>query len=126
MFIRSYVKDTTDFIKKLEAIGTLPPNCLLVTLNVTSLYTNIPNKEGLDAAKRLLSRYRPEQNLKPSNQTIIELLEMVLSMNNFTFNGDHYIQVGGTAMGTKAAPGFAIVLWETLRNNLSIPMKNNH
>ena len=32
---------------------------------------------------------------------------MVLSMNNFTFNGDHYIQVGGTAMGTKVAPGFA-------------------
>jgi len=28
-------------------------------------------------------------------------------MNNFTFNGDNYIQVGGTAMGTKAAPGFA-------------------
>ena len=28
-------------------------------------------------------------------------------MNNFTFNGDHYIQVGGTAMGTKVAPGFA-------------------
>jgi len=39
--------------------------------------------------------------------SIIELLEMVLSMNNFTFNRDHYIQVGGTAMGTKAAPCFA-------------------
>ena len=107
MFIKSYIKDTTDFIKKLATIGILPPNCHLVTLDVTSLYTNIPNKEGIDAAKRLLSRYRPEPDLKPKNQTIIELLEMVLSMNNFTFNGDNYIQVGGTAMGTKAAPGFA-------------------
>ena len=105
--IRSYVKDTTDFIKKLGAIGPLPPNCYLVTLDVTSLYTNIPNKEGIDAATRLLSKYRPEPDLKPKNSTIIKLLEMVLSMNNFTFNGDNYIQVGGTAMGTKAAPGFA-------------------
>ena len=46
-------------------------------------------------------------NIKPTNKTLIELLEMVLTMNNFTFNGDHYIQVGGTAMGTKVAPGFA-------------------
>jgi len=105
--IRSYVRDTTDFIQKLRAIGPLPANCYLVTLDVTSLYTNIPNKEGLEAAWRLLEKYRPEPNIKPKNETLIELLEMVLTMNNFTFNGDHYIQVGGTAMGTKAAPGFA-------------------
>jgi hypothetical protein len=28
-------------------------------------------------------------------------------MNNFDFNGKHYLQVGGTAMGTKVAPSFA-------------------
>ena len=56
---------------------------------------------------RLLTKYRPQPDLKPTNKTIITLLEMVLSMNNFTFNGDNYLQVGGTAMGTKAAPGFA-------------------
>ena len=32
---------------------------------------------------------------------------MVLKKNNVQFNWDHYLQVGGTAMGTKAAPGFA-------------------
>jgi len=105
--ITSYVRDTTDFIQKLRAIGPLPPNSYLVTLDVTSLYTNIPNTEGLEAAWRLLEKYRPQPNVKPKNTTLIELLEMVLTMNNFTFNGDHYIQVGGTAMGTKAAPGFA-------------------
>ena len=105
--IRSYVRDTTDFIQKLRAVGPLPPNSYLATLDVTSLYTNIPNAEGLEAAWRLLEKYRPEPNIKPKNRTLIELLEMVLTMNNFTFNGDHYIQVGGTAMGTKAAPGLA-------------------
>ena len=28
-------------------------------------------------------------------------------MNNFDFAGKHYLQVGGTAMGTKVAPSFA-------------------
>ena len=32
---------------------------------------------------------------------------MVLRKNNFTFNGDHYLQINGTAMGTKMAPSYA-------------------
>ena len=32
---------------------------------------------------------------------------MVLTMNNFEFNGEHYLQVGGSAMGTRLAPSYA-------------------
>jgi hypothetical protein len=32
---------------------------------------------------------------------------MVLKKNNFTFNGNHYLQINGTAMGTKMAPSYA-------------------
>ena len=32
---------------------------------------------------------------------------MILTMNNFTFNQQHYLQIHGTAMGTKMAPSFA-------------------
>jgi hypothetical protein len=28
----------------------------------------------------------------------------VLKNNNFTFDGNHYLQINGTAMGTKMAP----------------------
>lgn len=105
--IKSYVRDTTDFIRKLEQLGELPPNCQLVTMDVTSLYTNIPNNEGLRAAMKLLTIYRPQQDVKPSNINLVKLLEMVLTKNNFQFNGEHYLQIGGTAMGTKAAPGLA-------------------
>ena len=107
MYIKSYVRDTTDFIQKLSNIGQLPPNCQLATLDVTSLYTNIPNTEGLRAAFKLLTKYRPQLDVRPSNLNLVKLLEMVLTKNNFQFNGDHYLQIGGTAMGTKAAPGLA-------------------
>ena len=43
----SYIRDTTEFIKRLRALGKLPRNCLLVTLDVSSLYTNTNTDEGL-------------------------------------------------------------------------------
>ena len=78
---------------------------LLVTLDVASLYTNIPNNEGLEAARLALFRDRGLM-CNPSDDSLIALLKMVLTMNNFDFAGRHYLQVGGTAMGTKVAPSF--------------------
>ena len=104
--IRSYIKDTTDFLSMLESLGQLPPNCILVTLDVASLYTNIPNKEGCIAALSGLDRIRGGAT-NPSNTHLITLLEKVLMCNNFDFNGRHFLQVGGTAMGTKVAPAYA-------------------
>ena len=104
--IRSYIKDTTDFLYMLDSVGNLPANCLLVTLDVASLYTNIPNEEGCVAALESLNQYRGENSL-PSNTYLIKLLNRVLKCNNFDFNGNHYLQVGGTAMGTKVAPAYA-------------------
>ena len=45
--IPSYVQDTSDFISKLKAVETVPDNSHLVPLDVKSLYTNIPNSEGI-------------------------------------------------------------------------------
>jgi hypothetical protein len=85
----------------------LPPDSILVTFDVTSLYTNIPNKEGIEVVKHALQSFRPDHGLKPSNNSLVKLTEFVLSKNNFKFNGEHFLQIGGTAMGTKMAPNFA-------------------
>ena len=49
--IPSYVTDTCGFISKLKAAETVPDNSYLVLLNVKSLYTSIPNSEGIEAVK---------------------------------------------------------------------------
>jgi hypothetical protein len=116
--LKSYIKDTTDFLLKLEKVKNLPPDCLLVTLDITSLYTNIPNDDGLRAAKETLDRTRPGPGLQPKNDSLIDLLELVLKRNNFQFNGHNYQQIGGTAMGTKAAVGYA--------NNTMGDFENKH
>ena len=41
----SYIRDSGHFLWILDNL-TLPPNVILCTLDVTSLYTNIPNTEG--------------------------------------------------------------------------------
>ena len=45
----SYVKDSTDFIKKISTIDKVPQKSFLVTMDVRSLYTNIPNNEEIKA-----------------------------------------------------------------------------
>ena len=104
--IPSYIQDTTDFLRMLQEIGDLPDNTYLVTMDVSSLYTNIPNVEGIEACRTLLQRERPGSS-HPTNDSLIELLTQVLTMNNFDFNENHYLQVGGTAMGTRVAPCYA-------------------
>ena len=47
----SYIKDTTHFLQKLDSLPELPYGCLLVTLDVSSFYTNIPYKEGIHACR---------------------------------------------------------------------------
>ena len=100
----SFVKDTNDFLNKLLTIGNLPANSLLVTLDVSSLYTNIPHKEGINACEHFL---RTSSHKTIPTSTLCDLIRMILTMNNFSFNDNHYLQIHGTAMGTKMAPSYA-------------------
>ena len=76
--IPSYLKDTTDFINKIESLAPLPENSILVTLDVQSLYTNIPIPEGLRSAARALVHNR-EPTDKPSTPNLVKLLSLVLN-----------------------------------------------
>ena len=97
----SYLKYTTHFLKiraTLRPIHYLP-------VYVSSLYTNIPNDLGIQACRGKLDEYRPRAK-NPTNDSLIDLVEMVLKKNNFDFNSLHFLQVGGTAMGTRLAPSY--------------------
>lgn len=43
----------------------------------------------------------------PSTESLLKLLEHALKLNNVMCNGEHYIQISGTAMCTKMAPPYA-------------------
>ena len=54
--IPSYIKDTNDFITKIDNFA-VPPNSSLVTIDVKSLYTSNPNNEGI---AMIIIQIRPE------------------------------------------------------------------
>ena len=58
---------------------------LLCTLNITSLYTNIPHMEGIQSPKEMLAIHKPPDTL-PHNSYITELLDLVLTNNHFITN----------------------------------------
>ena len=100
----SYLQDTTDFLRKQDAMDQPPPETLLVSMDVTSLYTNIPHEDGIKACEEV---WEARAFKDPPTQILINLLTLVLKCNNFEFNGKHYLQIQGTAMGTKKAPSYA-------------------
>ena len=73
---------------------------------MSSLYTNIPHNEGIDACRHFLNT-RDRNALSISTETLCDLISMILTMNNFSFNSKHYLQTRGTAMGTSMAPSYA-------------------
>ena len=101
----SYIKDTTDFLVKVQDL-TLDQNDWLLALDVTGLYTNIPHSEGIDCIDQLL---RNIPHIKPSKHYILELLNLVLKCNNFRFGEEEFLQINGTAMGTRVAPTYAVI-----------------
>ena len=104
--VRSYIRDTTDLLNKIRNIGRVPENALLVTLDVRSLYTNICHEEGLLALKNALNK---RTNKEPATDALLTMMRHVLTLNCFTFNGNSYLQTRGCAMGTVAAPSYAII-----------------
>jgi hypothetical protein len=59
---------------------------------------------GLAACRKIWEQ-RTDQ--EPLTECLEEMLTLVLKNNNFTFDGNHYLQINGTAMGTKMAPSYA-------------------
>ena len=111
--IPSYIKDTTHFINIMKNIQ-LDPEDLLVTIDVSSLYTNIPHNEGIAAINRMMEETGTDTLLR---MFISNLAHQVLSKNFFNFNGQLFEQTQGTAMGTRMAPNYAIIFIHYLETN---------
>ena len=108
------MKDTTDFIKKLDTVKIAPVNCYLVTMGVKSLYTNIPHTKGIDVVKSFMNRHCATSK---ATAIVTTLLTLILILNNFIFNGQHYLQKMECPMGTKCAPNYADIFMGDFEEN---------
>uniref|UniRef100_A0A8C5QVW2 Reverse transcriptase domain-containing protein n=1 Tax=Leptobrachium leishanense TaxID=445787 RepID=A0A8C5QVW2_9ANUR len=108
----AHLKDTTEILNVLNNI-TWENDLFMVTSDVKSLYTIIPHMKGIEATEHFLRKndiLQPEQII-----FILEGIRLILENNYFYFKNDFFIQLNGTAMGTRFAPSYAnlfMAFWE--------------
>ena len=102
--LQSYVKDSQHALQIFRDFNFVGDDKLIFTMDITSLYTVIPNCEGLLARKHFFDLRTVK---KPSSETLLRLAELVLTLNCFSFAGSYYKQINGVAMGTKMGPSYA-------------------
>ena len=87
----SYLQDSPDFLRSLEDdlndAKVIDDQDTIVTIDVSSLYTNIDQTEGVEICKEALKK---TDNKPELNDFIIKLLELGLKHNIFTFNDQLY------------------------------------
>ena len=99
----------------------LPSDIILCSVDVVGLYPNIPHDEGLSALQKRLELRRDK---KVSTSTLVELAEVVLKNNVFTFGKKTLKQIRGTAIGTKFAPPYSILFIAELEEEILVEVES--
>jgi hypothetical protein len=107
-----FIKDSKSFIQKLEMLrqlGIKKHSHILATADVKSMYPNINIDFGLSAFKKYLIKC--SQFSYEMIQFLCELAELVLTTNIVQFEGEFFLQIKGTVMGTNFAPKYAYMVY---------------
>ena len=75
-------------------------------MDVTSLYTNIPQEEGIEVVCKAYEKF------------LNEMLGLILKEKWFQFNGENYLRTHGTAMGTKMVVSFANIFMAEMETRI--------
>ncbi|BHF65343.1 hypothetical protein SprV_0200835300 [Sparganum proliferum] len=92
------VRSSTQFLEKLKGISLLPSD-FMVSFDVTSLFTSIPQDLAVETIEPLLREKYDETENRLGHAQIIQPLKFCLK-TYFMFHGTIYEQVKGTPMGS--------------------------
>ena len=86
---------------------------ILFCLDVKTLYPSVPRKDAKEAVVDALNSRSDDSTL---TDTVLELMDLVLNNNLFEFKEKRYIQIEGTAIGSKLGRNYACTYlgaWES-------------
>ena len=125
--LSTFIRDSSDFITKIESFK--PNNdCLLVSYDVTSLYTNTQFEELISATETYYSEAdKSVYAIKaPSTGDLSFLLRLILENNLFEFNSKIYKQIIGCAMGSKCSPSVCDIRLHQITREIINTFPNKH
>nr|VZI18684.1 unnamed protein product [Spirometra erinaceieuropaei] len=92
------VSSSAQFLEELKGVS-IHPNEVMVSFDVTSLFTSIPQDLAIETIELLLQSKYDETENRIGHAQILQLLKLCLR-TYFTFDGTIYEQVKGTPMGS--------------------------
>lgn len=107
------IKNSKDFADKLHNFD-LPNKNIMVSFDVTNLFTMVPRDEAVVMVKDLLYMKGVDTERVVN---ILSVLNICLKQNFFKFNNSCYEQEDGLAMGSCLSPFLAEVFMDFLENN---------
>ena len=116
----SFVKDSTDFIKKIKHLSINPEEETLVSFDVSALFTSIPVPAALQVINSKISTHTYFNVCKIPTVKFIKILEFTLTNCIFFFNKKFYKQLQGAAMASLVSPVIANIYMEYFES-LAIP-----
>ncbi|CAF2019617.1 unnamed protein product [Rotaria magnacalcarata] len=102
MALNSIVTSGFELVKQLQEWSrmNLRQETLFCTIDVSDLYTMVPQIEGVLSLKKMLDQLKLKQVGKLKVETIIRLSRFVMKNNYFSYNGQYYHQIRGGAMAS--------------------------
>ena len=91
----------------------------MITMDANSLYAHISHMDGINACRSFHNRRTTDPALI---NDIPILIDFILTHNLFKFNNYHYVQIKGTAMGTKMAPAYANIYMDAIETSFPCGM----
>lgn len=101
------IKNSQEAVQKLKSIN-LPDNYILISLDVKSLFTNIPKKLVIETIEEWWPRISEFTTI--DKKTFLEIIEFLFESSYFKFNNNTYKQLDGTPMGAPFSPIIAAMV----------------
>ncbi|XP_055604423.1 uncharacterized protein LOC129752680 [Uranotaenia lowii] len=102
-------KSSFEFCDDINGIK-LPDNYIIISLDVVSLFTNIPRHLVIS---NLIEHWK-EINTQINLDLFIEIIEFLMEASYFQFKNTYYVQTFGTAMGSPLSPILAQMVLDTI------------
>ncbi|XP_072766477.1 uncharacterized protein [Anoplolepis gracilipes] len=97
----SHINDGWSFSKKIKDV-IIEGGQVMISLDVSSLFTNIPKELVLTAIEKRWNNISSATNF--SLAQFIHVVELILDSTSFSFNGQFYEQIFGSPMGSPLSP----------------------
>ena len=98
-----HLRDSVDLVEKLKRV-TIPPNYSLVSFDLISMFTTIPQEPTIAIVQdKLRNDAELKKRIPITVDDIVALLKLDLDLAYFRWNGDFFAQTAGLGMGNSTS-----------------------